>query len=260
MVQGIWDSSSRLLTQACARLDVLDRTQVVAMFDVLKERVCENLKDKLSFWEQLPFRLLGVLICFLDGSKAESKLIAAWCIESYDSMLDKNLAHRVTRRFLAVAGESFRQALMSYAENAKGLWEYPELLRELVSYGVILLTERRLEGEHFRIKRAGEEAHSVTIEPPAICAAMRRKDSLELIDRHDFRDFVEAYWNARSGPMSKWSVKNLLSHKFTCNRLLEMSSTEFNSRTLWLVVFNDFVPFSIQEQRMPLGDNCLLAM
>eukprot|EP00969_Alexandrium_andersonii_P107472 4740763-Alexandrium_andersonii.AAC.1 len=74
---------------------------------------------------------------------------------------------------------------------------FPQLLRDLLAIAMSLLVERRLEGQHARIKQFGQHALGTNrILPSTICAKLRLDQICAALRCCSFRSFLDAHWRA----------------------------------------------------------------
>ena len=127
----------------------------------LKDRVCQLLALKLSFWTSLPYSILGIFRAALDPTAVHaSKELARSCIREYDQIVSDRRGgklHRVAHHFLD-KGSLLRVMLTSYANTDVDLLALPPLYKELFAYAAIPIVCRRIEAVHSVVKGSMSKA------------------------------------------------------------------------------------------------------
>jgi hypothetical protein len=104
-----------------------------------------------------------------------------------------NRLHRVATRLFSKDGV-FRPSFERYADGFASLEELPDLQAELLAINLTSLVERRIEGEHARIKQYGlGKEGSVT--PATIAALLRMPETFRLLDLPAFVAWATALWS-----------------------------------------------------------------
>ena len=199
MLQAVQDATSETFEAALLLLNSIQRAEVLAAFVELKSKLCEILQEKNLFWNHIPWRMLGVFHGVLSGGWEIARDILRACIAEYDLAVANGLfktLHRVAVRLLDPArtiGAEFRRCV----NNIEQLPQFCHAYSALLKYALCELVERRVESIHAGIKRCGSKATNIT--PPYICALVREKSHLDLLQSSPaFFQFCAETWKKRN--------------------------------------------------------------
>ena len=168
---------------------------VVRQFEVdISSSLLERMREKLQFWQCLPYSLLGV---WQLRDTVKSKAMARAAIAEYAVAVGKAVAHkihRVAQRFLAPDGE-FTEDFADYAHSCMPLSEFPQLFIELRAYAWSPLVSRRVEGLHARVRSFFMKGPNALV--PSLSCRLRRGQLQKLLSQRGPFDFFAKQWPIR---------------------------------------------------------------
>ena len=215
-------SSERLHMLFTDMRDAAGKATLLEAQGELRRSLVEELQDKLSFWNHMPYKALGVFHGCCGGSRATSKRLLRECLEEHDVVVaggDATLLHRVSKRLFDKA-QVCRQELDAYLEaHNEPLEAFYTAYAMLQEYALASLVERRIEQVHSLIKRGG--ASMTFALPPYICARLREAMHLKRLgESREFHDMCVAEWRSRS------MLDRLLHQRVAQSHLNEMTRLE----------------------------------
>ena len=200
LIAAVKNNTSPAYADALGKLDESDRAAILVASQQLRLRIAEELQDKLSFWDRLPYKALGIFYGECGGSLHLSKKIAEDCMREYDDAIDRNLNHKMHRLCARLFAAGIRRReLEAFAAGGEKLYDFKHVYCELRELSLASLVERRIEEVHSRLKRLGGQMTYST--PPYLCARLRLPQHLDMI-KHDvsFSEFVHKKWRMKRLP------------------------------------------------------------
>ena len=192
-------ATDRWMQQAYADATPEDRAIGSDFERSVKELLGQLLRDRLGFWDKLPFRIFAVYACARGViSTSEARRIGKECLQEYTTTVQAGLTHklhRVAHYFLA-PGTALSAQLHEFTSGRGELSDYSLLHNELRAYSLSPTVCRRIESTH-------SEWRSIT---KKICigrfawkaAALRRADICAELDASPaFLRFLQLEWRKR---------------------------------------------------------------
>lgn len=197
MAASIRASTPPRLQDLCSFLSPEHRRAVLIMCDDLKLKLSEILTMKLSFWEALPWKLLGLFGHFV-GKAPEAKQCARECIAQYrelDSADRLGTVHRVAAKFFVADSVLWLQMKAFAEEEPRQLEDLPELFIACQHLALSPISERWIEGAHKDTKQAFNRGlhHS----PAGACARLRRPETLALFKECKAKAWLLQGWGRK---------------------------------------------------------------
>ena len=173
------------------------RSRVLAEFRLLTSSVCEELSSKLSFHRELPWKLLGGFGSHV-GREDEAKACLVQCCSSFDRLWadpsKRKSLHRVAVHVLSPTS-TIRPLVDMYAASTRDLTSFPELFCELRVLSLSVLVERTIESVHASVKAESRASHGIL--PGLVCAKIRARETLALLDNSKAFAFLCCKWRSR---------------------------------------------------------------
>ena len=198
ITDAVGNASDRLLRETYANSTAEARQTMAALERTLKAHIQQQLKDKLGFWESLPYSLIGI-IGFRHGmgTAADARALALRCIEEFDEAVlagRREKLHRVATHFLD-EGTALRAQIVAFGRGVLPLAACAHLECELLSYALVPCVSRRVEAVHSGIQGLKRKAtrHSI----PWLASKIRRKDVTAAMDTPSFMSWLHTTWNKR---------------------------------------------------------------
>jgi hypothetical protein len=161
------------------------RHGLVRLMGDLTDAIVEELRDKLSFHRQLPYKVLGCFVGEHVPSRTdEARRLARECADEFDQLITVGKGprlHRVAHRLLGKESDCRKQLELFVVSNLP-LRAFPIAWVCILQYVLIPLVGRRVEAAHAQIKRIGFLARNA--QPPYISASLRLGDHLALLNRN----------------------------------------------------------------------------
>ena len=184
--------------EAVRVLEEAKRMKVVRWMSELRSKLHECLLDKMSFWNQIPWRVLGVFWCCLTDdvdAVITAKQILRECITLYQVVIFEGVSaslHRVAK-ILLDPGKPCGKELREWLESDRPLKNFVNAYLYLLAYCLIPIVERRIEAEHARIKKILR--HLTFVVPATLCSLLRESVNLELLRSNEFFEYCVKNWH-----------------------------------------------------------------
>eukprot|EP00969_Alexandrium_andersonii_P369944 15476211-Alexandrium_andersonii.AAC.1 len=190
----------------------------------VRERVVATWTAKFGFWEQVPYKMLGVFASLKAPiPAAKCKEVARAAREQYDAVPNPNSLNRVCHVFLRPGSQVRSQWLEFEASEESLLTDYPELCLQLCKYALAPITERSVEGEHAKVHKLLQHPGKPQL-PPAVCAQLRHVDADRWMRDKSFMAWSDNIWKSRS------IFTSLLQFEYSGTELQAMSQQEVIQR------------------------------
>jgi hypothetical protein len=190
-------SSSELLQGFFARLDASSRGILLGAQSLLRMQLVEELTEKFSFWQHIPYKALGIFYVSCGGSMSVSKRILSECLLEFDTAISRGLGKRLHRvaQLLFSKKTVCRQQFEEFLVGSSTLEHFPVAFTVLQEYSLASLVERRIEQLHSVIKKIGMQA--TYVRPPYVCSKLREAQCLQTLsgDR-SFYDLCLKRWRS----------------------------------------------------------------
>lgn len=157
---------------------------------------------------------------YFGGSLEESKSAYREAIIWYDALPDKTICRNCLGMFLKPG--MLRSIAEEYMDphSTKPLHVHWVLFQELVVAAALLLTERRLEGQHAIVGSDGKQALTNVKLPPAVCANLRVSQFRQAVKEDLFWEVLQNHFFGRA----RWT--KLLSHRLNPTQLKLLTEVE----------------------------------
>lgn len=181
--------------------------------ETVMAKLMERLRDKLSFWKTLPYKLLGLYNPDPGRAKAAGREILTEYQTACAAGVEHKL-HRVARRFLGADSPLFDD-LRAFSFSHHPLRDFVDLFLEVQAYALAPLVSRKSEGLHAMVKSSHMKAPRSLI--PFLSSRLRQDELVMAIaDQRSF-DYLSGQWRLRGyldralrvviAPAERWMLK-----------------------------------------------------
>ena len=193
MCRRITNASSSSYTLALLGIDA-EFAHRIAEIDVqCKLSITRLLKQKLAFFQSIPYSFVGAFGEYCGHSLAAAKAAVAKAIAEFDA-LDVQLRDAVSSSLME--HEDVALQLRQFAEQVgTPLHAFPDAFILIRAYAFTLCTERRTEGEHAQVKHVSLRGFRFA-GPVTIAARKRKLEVNQLIDEHML--WLSRMWYSRN--------------------------------------------------------------
>ena len=251
----IMHAESDALTHMLAAAAQATRTQALQLFERLRNKLAEIVKDKFSFWLHIPYRCIGIFSCILGGTMERSKEILRECIAEYDAVLAqgyRSSLHRVAYRLLdsmSACGRELREWLAD--DTGKTLEFFPHAFVALQEYALLGLVERRIESVHAHLKRILRKVTYIL--PSTLCAFSRETYNIKLLTGDsEFHAFCLREWRRRG------MCDALLTHRVPEDELKGMKNAQKQERIYQFSLDQDFANMDVAKAQHDVFERSLV--
>jgi hypothetical protein len=171
---NITDANSDLLQSLLDGANENLRARIVLLMDSIRNGLIEHYREKMDFWDHVPYVLLGVFyLAVITRHTTAAKALLQKAFAEYDYAVDNGREarlHRVAVLLLSKA-KLVRGHLAAFLARGVRLEDHPVAFWALLRYYLVPICERWIESIHAQVKRLGNNATYIL--PPSLCASLR---------------------------------------------------------------------------------------
>ena len=215
LCRSVHNANSPVLTASLLSASADESRRLVEIDLLCKDGFCRLMRQKLGFFEAVPYVFAGAFGGYCGFSWDTAKAAVGKAICDYDAM-EARSRDAVSSGLLE--NPTTRAQLMAFAQDEDlPLHLYPDAFVAIRSLAYVLCAERRTEGEHAQVKFVSRRGFRYA-GPVVIAARKRRLEIKQLIGEH--MQWLADVWHSRK------IFVNLLDHVLSGSDIVRLTFAE----------------------------------